>query len=108
MLKGSFRRVLSKVWRTTGILAPRRQHLSCFVRSAERRANSWEAARRCNVVVADIVVEGHSAALQRKTWRLRASRGERRNLHRRLPGSCDCRFCQASSGRELFLYNVMR
>ena len=53
----------------TGILAPRRQHLSCYVRSAERLAN-WEAARRC-IVVAGIVAGCHFAALQRKTWLLR-------------------------------------
>lgn len=63
----------------TGILAPRRQHLSCYVRSAERLAN-WEAARRC-IVVAGIVAGCRFAALQRKTWRSRVFRGEWRNLH---------------------------
>ena len=63
----------------TGILAPRRQHLSCYVRSAERLAN-WEAARRC-IVVAGIVAGCHFAALQRKTWRSSVFRGEWRNLH---------------------------
>ena len=63
----------------TGILAPRRQHLSCYVRSAERLAN-WEAARRC-IVVAGIVAGCRFAALQRKTWRSRVFRGEWRDLH---------------------------
>jgi hypothetical protein len=63
----------------TGTLARRRQHLSCYVRSAERLAK-WEAARRC-IVVAGIVGECRFAALQRKTWRLRVFRGEWRNFH---------------------------
>jgi hypothetical protein len=105
MSKDSFRRVLSKVWRMRGILAPRRQHLSCYGRSAERLA-SWEVVQRC-IVVAGIAEECHFAALQQKTWRSRVSRGEWRNLHF-LALVVVSTAKPARGGRELCLYNVMR